>query len=104
MHEFNNYSLLNKRLGGISMPGKHKIKGLDIEWLGHATVKIYTERPVYIDPFSEVVSAKDTKTCLIVSTHPHGDHFEPDAINALSSEETEIAVTTGTDTRPLQSP
>jgi len=86
------------------MPGKHKIKGLDIEWLGHATVKIYTERPVYIDPFSEVVSAKDTKTCLIVSTHPHGDHFEPDAINALSSEETEIAVTTGTDTRPLQSP
>lgn len=83
------------------MPSKHKIKGLAIEWLGHATVKICTERPLYIDPFSEVVSDKDSKAYLIISTHPHGDYFDPEAINALSSEETEIVVKTGTDTHPL---
>ena len=87
------------------MAGKEtKLDGLTIRWIGHSTVQIKDskEKVIYIDPFSKVLKGGEEKADLIVSTHPHFDHFDPGAINRLSKPETEVVVKKGCNLRELK--
>jgi len=47
-----------------------------IEWLGHASVKIWTDEVVvYVDPRNLGASPHDATVVLV--THTHGDHYSP---------------------------
>ena len=48
-----------------------EINNLKIEWLGHATVRITSNKTIYIDPFNLTT---DQKADLILITHGHYDH------------------------------
>ncbi len=80
---------------------KAEIKGLTVEWLGHSSVGIYGEKIVYIDPFSEVIEKSDKKADLIISTHAHRDHFDVNAINQLTKDETHVVIKSGCDRSDL---
>ena len=64
-----------------------KILGIDIEWLGHDSFKILSDKVIYIDPFK--IEAKE-KADLILITHDHFDHFSPEDINKIKKDSTII--------------
>lgn len=80
-----------------------EMKGIAVEWLGHSTVGIYGKKVLYFDPFSQVLKGDEKKADFVVSTHGHGDHFDVNAINALSKNGTCVVVKSGCDTAPLSS-
>ncbi len=60
-----------------------------VQWLGHASVKIWTKKIViYIDPVYLTSSPKDAN--LILVTHSHSDHYSPDDIARVSGSQTKI--------------
>jgi L-ascorbate metabolism protein UlaG (beta-lactamase superfamily) len=62
------------------------IAGLEVERLGHSGFRIEsgTDR-LYIDAFDEVLSSEEPAGNLVVSTHDHWDHFDPEAIMTLAT-------------------
>lgn len=87
------------------MAGKEtQIDGLRIRWIDHSTVQMKDSggRVIYIDPFSEVLKGDEEKADLIVSTHPHFDHFDPGAINRLLKPETEVVAKRGCNLKELK--
>ena len=80
------------------MAGKEtQIEGLTVRWIDHSTVQLKDSggRVIYIDPFSQVLKGTEEKADLIISTHPHFDHFDPGAINQLLKDETEVVAKRG---------
>ncbi len=70
------------------MASSMKMGGVEIEWLGHAGFRLKAEgRVVYIDPFK---IGEGEKADLILITHDHYDHCDPDSINAVKKEGTVI--------------
>jgi L-ascorbate metabolism protein UlaG (beta-lactamase superfamily) len=60
-----------------------------MQWLGHSTVKIWTEEyVVYVDPERLTESLHDAK--LVCVTHSHGDHYSPSDIARVSNPETQF--------------
>lgn len=60
-----------------------------IQWLGHASVKIWTENIViYVDPVYLTESPKDANLVLI--SHNHSDHYSPSDITRVSGPQTKI--------------
>lgn len=78
-----------------------KIQGLTVEWVGHSTVAIYGDKNIYIDPFSEVLESNPSTADLVISTHAHRDHFDIEAINKISKDETYVLVKSGCDKEKL---
>jgi len=63
------------------------ISGLEFERLGHSAFRIESdEHRVYVDAFEEVLSGEEPPGDLLLSTHDHWDHFDPDAIDALADD------------------
>jgi L-ascorbate metabolism protein UlaG (beta-lactamase superfamily) len=59
--------------------------------LYHASTLIQAAgKTIYVDPAKPVKFAELPKADLILVTHLHGDHFDPDAIAALSQPSTEV--------------
>lgn len=57
-----------------------------IRWLGHASVMIETEsKTIYIDPYEGEYSVKAD---LVIVTHGHQDHLNPDKLSAVSKSDT----------------
>ncbi len=72
---------------------KTEVKGVEVELLGHASIKLQTpSKTVYIDPWSEVIEEFE-KADIIVSTHDHFDHFDLEAIEKLRKEDTLLLCT-----------
>jgi L-ascorbate metabolism protein UlaG (beta-lactamase superfamily) len=69
-----------------------KILGIDIKWLGHDSFKIKTDKIIYIDPFQ---IEPDEKADLILITHEHFDHCNPEDIQKIISENTTLVGCTG---------
>lgn len=69
--------------------GSTTYSGTVITWFDHASVRLQDDTIIYIDPFSD---AMDTTAALeadiIVCTHSHFDHFDPDTINDLATDGT----------------
>lgn len=61
-----------------------------IFWLGHSSVKIKSDRIIFIDPWK----LKDFEPAdLILVSHIHHDHFSPDDITKIKKKETAIITT-----------
>ena len=76
--------------------GETQLNGLQIKWINHSTVLLRSPSlVVYIDPFSKVLKGDEEAADLIISTHPHFDHFDPEAINRLLKPETEVVAKRG---------
>lgn len=77
----------------------------NIEWLGHASVKISGEKIIYIDPWN---IKKEDKADIILITHSHYDHCSPEDIERLRKEGTVVVAPqdciskTGRETKVLQ--
>ena len=84
------------------MPRKRfEIKGLSVEWLGHSSVGIYGKKITYIDPYSQVLTASEVKSDLIICSHAHGDHFDASAINKLAKQSAHVVIKSGCDRTKL---
>ena len=60
-----------------------------VQWLGHSTVKIWTDDlVVYIDPERVPQSLHDAD--LVCVTHTHGDHYSPSDIAKVSNAQTQF--------------
>ncbi|MFP4395051.1 MAG: MBL fold metallo-hydrolase [Anaerolineales bacterium] len=68
---------------------------LEITFLGHGSLMMtFNEQIIYIDPFSRVADySKLPAADLILITHEHRDHLDPEAIAAVRAGETEIVLT-----------
>ena len=74
--------------GGTSEASKTNVV-VYIQWLGHSTVKLWTEDvTVYIDPENLDESLHDAT--LVCVTHTHGDHYSPTDIAKVSNPETQF--------------
>ncbi len=69
-----------------------EFNGVKVDFLGHASVKVENGLTVYIDPWSEVID-EYVDADIIVSTHSHRDHFDIQAIERLSNEDTVLLCT-----------
>ncbi len=64
------------------------IEGVDIQWLGHSTFKIISDKIIYFDPFQLKTSFNDAD--IIFITHEHYDHCSLQDIERLIKPETVI--------------
>ena len=64
----------------------------NIEWLGHATIKMSnSDKIIYIDPYNIKEAYNDAD--IIFVTHSHYDHFSEEDILKVKKETTKIVVT-----------
>jgi len=77
------------------MSGSTNFGSVEVEWLGHASVKLKDSdgKTIYIDPWSDVLDGNEEKADIIVSTHDHFDHFDKKAIQALKKRDTVLICT-----------
>jgi hypothetical protein len=60
-----------------------------IQWLGHSSVKVWTEDcVVYVDP--ERVSESLHDATIVCVSHTHGDHYSPSDISRVSNPDTQF--------------
>lgn len=80
-----------------------RYKDLSFERLGHASVRIETPdgRVTYVDPWSEVVEAEPHDADVVFVTHDDFDHYDPDGIAAVSTDETTVVAYEGVATDEL---
>ncbi|AHG04892.1 hydrolase [Halobacterium sp. DL1] len=76
---------------------------LTFERLGHASVRIETGDGlvVYVDPWSEVLEDDRRDGDVVFVTHDDFDHYDPDAIDAVASDDADIVVYDAVDTTDL---
>jgi len=70
-------------------------ESLEITFLGHGSLLFtYGEKWIYVDPFTRVADYKTLpKADIIVITHEHRDHLDPEALAAIRMEETSVVCT-----------
>lgn len=68
---------------------------LAITFLGHASLQItFGGKEIYADPFGERADYSTLPAAdVILITHEHGDHCDPQAIAAISTEKTQLVIT-----------
>jgi len=76
----------------MAMPGSFEtdvfstsIEELSITFLGHASLLLnFSGKNIYVDPFGQVADySKLTKADVILCTHEHCDHLDPQALAAI---------------------
>jgi L-ascorbate metabolism protein UlaG (beta-lactamase superfamily) len=67
---------------------------LTIAFLGHASLRFtFAGKEIYVDPFSRLADySRLPKADVILVTHDHADHFDPQAIAAVRTERTQVAL------------
>lgn len=68
---------------------------LKIYFIGHASLMFeFDGKNIYTDPWSKLADyTKFPKADLILITHQHPDHLDPEAVKAISTKETQIVET-----------
>ncbi len=62
-----------------------------IKWLGHATFQIKDDKVIYIDPWK--LKGTEEQADIILITHDHYDHCEPEDVAKIQGEKTVIVTT-----------
>ena len=62
-----------------------------ISWLGHSSIKIKTDKVIYIDPWK---ITDEEKADLVLISHSHGDHLSPPDVRKIQKNGT-VIITTG---------
>ena len=77
--------------------------GVRFERQGHATVRIESTdgTVIYIDPWSEVIDDAPGDADIVFVTHDDTDHYDPEAIRAVSSDSTVVAAYDEIDTSDI---
>ncbi|MBU2634540.1 MAG: MBL fold metallo-hydrolase [Nanoarchaeota archaeon] len=65
-----------------------KVDGLNITWLGHSSFKINN---IYLDPY--ILPKKSSKAEIILITHDHYDHCDPERVSQITNSSTVIITT-----------
>ncbi|HIJ70214.1 MAG TPA: hypothetical protein HPP87_02485 [Planctomycetes bacterium] len=89
-------TLISGELGKFEKDVIETGKGdLKITFLGHATLMFeFDGKVIHVDPWSRFADyRKLPKADLILVTHEHGDHLDPEAIDAIRNKETQIVLT-----------
>lgn len=76
------------------------VDGVDVTWFDHASVRVDGSVTVYVDPWDDVLPDDAPDAELILITHQHFDHYDPDAINQLSNDDTFVVIR-GDDTEDI---
>jgi L-ascorbate metabolism protein UlaG (beta-lactamase superfamily) len=76
-----------------------EFEGINIERLGHDTFKVTNSKVLYFDP--HVLPKDPQKADIILVTHDHFDHCDPDRINEIKKEDT-IIVTSKSSSKKLK--
>ncbi len=68
---------------------------LEITFIGHASLMfVFNGKIIHVDPIMrEGDYNKMPKADIILVTHEHGDHLDPEAINAIRTKETAVVLT-----------
>ncbi len=68
---------------------------LEITFLGHGTLLLtFDDKHIHVDPFSKVADYdKLPKADVILITHEHRDHMDPDAMDSVRTEKTKVVLT-----------
>jgi L-ascorbate metabolism protein UlaG (beta-lactamase superfamily) len=68
---------------------------LKITFIGHGTLMFtFGGRVIHVDPVSrETDYTRMPKADVVLITHEHGDHLDPEAVNAIRTDRTEIVLT-----------
>ena len=68
---------------------------LKITFLGHGTLMLtFSGRNIHVDPFSRVADySKLPKADVVLITHEHGDHLDPQALASVRTDRTEVVLT-----------
>lgn len=68
---------------------------LKITFIGHATIMLeYQSKVIHVDPVSQEGDyTKLPKADLVLITHEHSDHFDPNTIKLLSKDDTTVVLT-----------
>ncbi len=70
---------------------KVKEKNCEIEFLGHATFRIfYSDKIIYIDPY--MLDENPEKADFVFVTHEHFDHLDLEKIETIKKDETKIII------------
>ena len=69
-----------------------------ISWLGHSSIKIKTDKIIYIDPWK---IKDEEKADLVLISHNHGDHLSPSDVRKIQKNDT-VIITTGDCASQLQ--
>jgi L-ascorbate metabolism protein UlaG (beta-lactamase superfamily) len=65
--------------------------GMKLKLLGHASFKLTVgDKIIFIDPYAGDDSAYDEKADIILSTHEHRDHSDPEKIALVRDDKTKI--------------
>ncbi len=74
---------------------KTKTGDLKITFIGHGTLMFsYKDKVVHVDPVSRMADySRMPKADLVLVTHEHGDHFDPNAIKILRQQQTKLVLT-----------
>jgi L-ascorbate metabolism protein UlaG (beta-lactamase superfamily) len=78
------------------------IGGIEIERFLHSAVRVESEDTrVYVDVFDDALTGDEPSADVILSSHSHWDHFDPDSVNRLATDDTAVIIHEASDTSDI---